>query len=82
MTRVMKLSRFCQLYPEKVPALRRRLGFHNQTWLRYVNGDRIPRPEQMRDIASGTEFLVTANDFYDIDPERAARALSKFKAAA
>lgn len=44
--------------------LKDELGCDYETARRYVQGKRIPRPEQMRRIASISDGRVTPNDFY------------------
>ena len=70
----MKFARWIELNPDKVPDLRKQLGVTKQSFHRYVREERIPDKDVMPIIANATAFLVTANDFYGIDPLQAAKA--------
>lgn len=70
----MKLRDWCAKNPDKVPALRLRVSVHPKKWPSLARGEFIPRSKVMGQIARGTSFEVTANDFYGIDPLKAAEA--------
>ncbi len=75
----MKLDAWCKQNPDKVAKLRDQFG--KQNLHRYRAGERIPDDEAMPEIAKLTGYQVTANDFYGIDPIRAAKAAVELAAA-
>lgn len=64
----MKLKDWLEKERLTVTDFARRLKKPQPTVARYVNGDRIPEPEIMRDIARETSNEVMANDFYHSAP--------------
>jgi transcriptional regulator with XRE-family HTH domain len=71
----MKFDKWCEANPAKAVGLHKRLGVPRQTLHRYKTGERIPDDVMMPKIAKATGYQVTANDFYGIDPIKAAAAL-------
>lgn len=62
----MKLKSWLEREGLSVAAFARRLNKPQPTVARYVNGDRMPEPDTMRDIARETANEVMPNDFYDV----------------
>jgi transcriptional regulator with XRE-family HTH domain len=77
----MKLKAWCESNPDKVPMARKRVGVTSMSWSRYLRGVQKPEDSVMRKLAAATDYAVTANDFYGIDPIRAAKAVGEFAAA-
>lgn len=67
----MKLKAWCAQNPEKSKKLRDLIG--GPQFDRYRNGQRIPRPAPMIQIAIATNGDVMPNDFYEV-PRRRQRA--------
>lgn len=69
----MQFNDFCRAYPKKAAKLKEKLG--KKTFHKYASGDvSRPDPETIDIIVADTGYLVTANDFYGIDPLKAAKA--------
>lgn len=62
----MKLSEFLQENGMTQTAFSEQIGCKPAVISRYVNGERIPEPEIMKNIHEITGGLVTANDFYGL----------------
>ena len=59
----MTLDRFLASQEITRAAFAARIGVSRVTLQRYLAGDRFPRPDVLRRIATVTEGAVTANDF-------------------
>lgn len=57
------------------------LDVHHDAVRKWLRGERMPRPAQMRRIAETTRGAVTANDFHGTEPEKKARPARKARAA-
>jgi transcriptional regulator with XRE-family HTH domain len=66
----MTLARFLSSREITRAAFARRIGVSRVTLQRYLAGDRFPRPDVLRRIASVTLGEVTANDFVSQKVER------------
>lgn len=77
----MRFADWCEANPTKATALREKLGL--KTFHKYRRGD-VTRvdPDTIAVICAATAHQVTANDFYDIDPVRTAKATMKLAEAA
>lgn len=78
----MKLKAWLKANPQKAKGFRDRIGVSKQALNRYVHHERVPDDEVMPKIARQTAYEVTANDFYGIDPAKAAKAHQRLDEAA
>jgi transcriptional regulator with XRE-family HTH domain len=60
----MDLRTYLDRHTQSLPAFADRLGISNQALHRYLNGERLPRPEIMERIARETGGQVRVQDFY------------------
>jgi len=63
----MRLRQYLSDKDITIPAFAAQIEVSVQSVHRYVNGERLPRPEVMERIKSATGGLVEPNDFYCID---------------
>jgi transcriptional regulator with XRE-family HTH domain len=64
--RAMLLREYLSLRGLTIPVLADLLGVSVQSVHRYVNGERLPRPDVMMKIAEVTGGAVKPNDFYPV----------------
>ncbi len=63
----MKLAQFIKDTNLTHAEFARRIGVSQVAVTRYVRGERVPRPAEMRSIVRETDGQVTPNDFLDDD---------------
>lgn len=61
----MKLLQYLEQTQTTIPDLAEKIGDVTVSGVRkWLNGERVPRPDQMRKIYEVTNGLVSPNDFY------------------
>lgn len=63
----MKLDIFIKHRDTTYTAFAQKIGDSPQNVSRYALGKRMPKKDKMQRIAHASGYLVTANDFYDIN---------------
>lgn len=64
----MKLSRYLKITDTQPAQFAASLDEASEASVRkWVSGERIPRPDQMREIVRVTKGAVTPNDFYGLE---------------
>lgn len=61
----MTLKEFIEFKKIKIADVSAELGFPYQTIVRWINGARFPRPENMMKIVKWSKGVVGAEDFYN-----------------
>lgn len=64
----MDLGTWIQSTGQTQKAIAERFDVSRQTLIRWINKTSRPGPEKMQEVYVATEGLVTANDFYGLDP--------------
>lgn len=62
----MRLSDYIQMLGINCSEAARQLGYSAQAVSNWINGSRIPRETQMRNIIRWSNSMVTPNDFYEV----------------